>query len=110
MWSGRGHRSKVDLKGGWNKRTNATFVRVAEVITGSTVELRGAGDGGIVLDLSASGLDRVDGKGNEFKIKWSGTAKRVIYPGGGTTYNLAPGTQLWIDGRLQSAGTANPAK
>ena len=105
----RGHRNKVDLKGGWNKRTNATFVRVAEAITGTTIELRGAGDGGTVLDLSASGLDRVDGKGNEFKIKWSGTAKRVVYPGGGT-YNLAPGTQLWIDGRLQSAGTANTAK
>jgi hypothetical protein len=84
-------------------------VRVAEAITGSTVELRGAGDGGTVLDLSASGLDRVVGLGNEFKIKWSGTAKRVIYPGGGGIYNLAPGTQLWIDGRLQSAGKANPA-
>ncbi len=70
----------------------------------------GAGDGGTVFDLSASGLDRVDGLGNEFKIKWSGSAKRVIYPGGGTTYNLAPGTQLWVDGRLQSAGNASPAK
>ena len=50
----RGHRGKVDLKGGWNKRANATFVRVAEAVTGSTVELRGAGDGGTVLDLSAS--------------------------------------------------------
>jgi hypothetical protein len=106
----RGHRNKIDLKGGWNKRTNATFVRVAEAITGSTVELRGVGDGGTVLDLSGSGLDRVDGQGNEFKIKWSGTAKRVIYPGGGAVYNLARGTQLWIDGRLQSAGEANPAK
>jgi hypothetical protein len=106
----RGHRNKIDLKGGWSKRVNATFVRVAEAITGSTVELRGAGDGGSVLDLSASNLDRVDGQGNEFKIKWSGTAKRVIYPGGGAIYNLAPGNQLWIDGRLQSAGTAKPAK
>lgn len=106
----RGHRNKVDLKGGWNKRINATFVRVAEAVTGSTVEVRGAGEGGTVLDLSASGLDRVNGQGNEFKIKWGGTAKRVIYPGGGTIYNLAPGTQLWIDGRLQSAGEANPAK
>ena len=99
----RGHRGKIDLKGGWNKRVNATFVRVAEAVTGSTVELRGGGDGGTVLDLSASNLDRVDGQGNEFKIKWSGNAKRVIYPGGGTIYNLAVGTQLWIDGRLQSA-------
>jgi hypothetical protein len=99
----RGHRGKVDLKGGWNKHATATFVRVAEGITGSTVELRGAGDGGTVLDLSASNLDHVDGLGNEFKIKWSGNAKRVIYPGGGSNYNLAPGNQLWIDGRLQSA-------
>lgn len=106
----RGHRGKIDLKGGWNKRANATFVRVAEAVTGSTVELRGAGDGGTVLDLSASNLDRVDGQGNEFKIKWSGTAKRVIYPGGGTSYNLATGTQLWIDGRLQSAGKPKPFK
>jgi hypothetical protein len=106
----RGHRNKVDLKGGWNKRANATFVRVAEAITGSTVELRGAGDGGTVLDLSASGLDRIDGQGNEFNIKWSGSAKRVIYPGGGTIYNLARGNQLWIDGVLQSAATTNPAK
>jgi hypothetical protein len=98
----RGHRHKIDLKGGWNKRANATFVRVAEGVTGCTVELRGWGDGGTVLDLAASGLDRVNGQGNEFKVKWSGTAKRVIYPGGGATYNLAPGTQLWIDGRLQS--------
>jgi hypothetical protein len=106
----RGHRNKIDLKGGWSKRANATFVRVAEAITGSTVELRGAGDGGTVLDLATSNLDHVDGKGNEFKIKWSGTAKRVIYPGGGAIYNLAPGNQLWIDGHLQSAGTAKPAK
>jgi hypothetical protein len=106
----RGHRNKVDLKGGWNKRTNATFVRVAEAVTGSTVELRGVGDGGTVLDLSASNLDRVDGRGNEFKIKWSGTAKRVVYPGGGAIYNLAPGTQLWIDGQLQSGTTMKPGK
>ncbi len=104
----RGHRNKIDLKGGWNKRANATFVRVADAVTGCTVELRGSGDGGTVLDLSASGLDHVNGLGNEFKIKWGGTAKRVIYPGGGSIYNLAPGTQLWIDGRLQSAGKPGP--
>src|SRR5262249_8099849 len=57
----RGHRNKIDLKGGWNKPANATFVRVAEAVTGCTVELRGAGDNGTVLDLSASGLDRVNG-------------------------------------------------
>lgn len=104
----RGHRNKVDLKGGWNAPTQATFIRVAEAVTGSTVEIRGAGDGGTVLDLSESKLDRVNGAGNEFKVKWSGNATRVIYPGGGKTYNLAPATQLWIDGELQAAAASTP--
>lgn len=106
----RGHRNKIDLNGGWNQPSDATFVRVDEAVTGCTVELRGAGDNGAVLDFSNSKLDQVDGKGNEFKIKWSGSAKRVIYPGGGDKYNLAAGTHLWIDGRLQKAGDASPAK
>jgi hypothetical protein len=102
--SGHGH--KVDLRGGWNVPTKATFVRVAGSATGCKIEIRGHGDGGTALDLSASQLDRVNGLGNEFKVFWAGKAARVIYPGGGTTYNLAPGTQLWIDGVLQSAQAA----
>ncbi len=101
----RGNRQKIDLKGGWNSPCKATFIRVEGTVTGSTVEIRGTGDGGTVLDLSASDLNKVDGAGNEFKIKWGGSATRVIYPGGGNHYNLAPGTQLWIDGQLQSAAT-----
>ncbi|HEX4416101.1 MAG TPA: hypothetical protein VH107_20890 [Lacipirellulaceae bacterium] len=101
----RGNRQKVDLKGGWNSPCKATFIRVEGAVTGSTVEVRGTGDGGTVLDLSASELNKVEGGGNEFKIKWGGTSTRVIYPGGGNHYNLAPGTQLWIDGQLQSAAT-----
>ncbi len=104
----RGNRQKIDLKGGWNSPCKATFVRVEGTVTGSTVEIRGTGDGGTVLDLSASNLNKVDGAGNEFKIKWGGSANRVIYPGGGNVYNLAPGTQLWIDGQLQSAATLPP--
>ena len=106
----RGHRNKVELKGGWNKPTKATFIRVAEAITATTIEVRGSGNEGTVLDLSKTGRDTVDGLGNEFKIRWSGTAERVIYPGGGAKYNLAPGTQLWIDGKLQSADRPNPPK
>ena len=106
----RGHRNKLDLNGGWNIPCRATFIRVAGSVTGSSVEIRGSGDGGTVLDMSASGLDKVNGRGNEFKLKWGGSATRVIYPGGGTEYNLAPGTQLWIDGELQSAKPQrNPA-
>lgn len=101
----RGNRQKVDLKGGWNSPCKATYVRVEGTVTGSTVEIRGTGDGGTVLDLSASDLNKVEGGGNEFKIKWGGTANRVIYPGGGSHYNLAPGTQLWIDGQLQNSAT-----
>jgi hypothetical protein len=102
----RGSHNKIELRGAWPK-SNPTLVRVAEPVTLCTVEIYGGGDGGTVLDLSASGLDRINGQGNEFKVKWGGSGtRRVVYPSGGTTYNLAPGTQVWIDGQLQSA----PAK
>lgn len=104
----RGNRQTVIIRGGWNGKTNATCVRVPAPVTGCTVEITGNGDSGTVLDLSASGLDRIQGQGNEFKIKWDGTrnpagqemspAKRVIYPGGDTKFNLAPGTEVEIDG------------
>lgn len=101
----RGSRHKLDLKGGWDSPAKATFVRCEGHIAGTTLDIRGSGDGGTALDLSATDLNNVAGDGNEFKIHWGGTAARVIYPGGGTKFNLAPGTQLWIDGVLQTATT-----
>jgi hypothetical protein len=101
--SGRAH--KIDLRGGWSVPTKATYVRLAGGTTASTIQIRGHGEGGVALDLSASKLNEINGLGNEFKVWWNGSAARVIYPGGGSTYNLAPGTQLWIDGVLQSANS-----
>lgn len=96
----RGHRNVVRLVGGWSK-SNPTLVRVVEPVTGCTLDITGGGSGGTVLDLSASGLDKKNGLGNDFNLKWGGAATRVIYPGGGTKFNLATGTQLTVDGVLQ---------
>jgi hypothetical protein len=98
----RGSHNRVVLRGGWNAiQTKSRFVRAAETITGCTIEITGHGNGGTVLDLSATKLDQVDGRGNRFVINWDGSATPVVYPGGGTTYNLAAGTELTINGRRQ---------
>jgi hypothetical protein len=98
----RGRHNRLVLRGGWNAtQTKSRFVRAAETITGCTIEITGHGNGGAVLDLSATKLDQVDGRGNRFVINWDESATPVIYPGGGTTYNLAAGTEITINGRLQ---------
>ncbi len=92
----------VKLTGGWNGTTGATFVKVPSTITGNTFDIQGIGDGGTVLDFTDSDLDADNGLGNEFNVRWSGSATKVRYPGGGTVYNLAAGNRLWINGVLQS--------
>jgi hypothetical protein len=54
---------------------------------------------GVLLDLKESGLDAA-GTNNVFRLTvpgWS-TAKKIIYPRGADTYNLAPGTKIFING------------
>lgn len=99
----QGATSTLDLKGGWNGPVRGTFVRVAGPITGCEIKLRGHGGGGeAVLDLRDSQLDKVNGQGNDIDIKWApGTTPAVLYPGGSKKYNLAPGTQLKVNGVLQ---------
>ena len=94
-------RSQLDLHGGWIGQQTATFVSIRSAVTGDDVHIKGKGDGGVVLDLSASGLDKANGCGNHFTIDWAGTSTPVIYPGGGTTFNLSPGTELEINGQVQ---------
>lgn len=79
-------------------RAGATAVKVLPCV-GCALELRvmDYGEGGIALDLSASGLDKSDGKGNVFRV-WMADKMKIIYPGGGNEYNLAPGSELWING------------
>ncbi len=79
-------------------RAGATAVKVLPCV-GCTLDLRvmDYGEGGIALDLSASGLDKSDGRGNVFRV-WMADKMKIIYPGGGERYNLAPGSELWING------------
>lgn len=57
-------------------------------------------EGGTALDLSQSGLNSSNGKGNVFKV-WTEHSANIIYPGGGTTYNLAAGNEVWLNGVKQ---------
>ena len=99
----RGSQHHIVFRTGWAANgTGLTASRVLEPITGSTIEINGGGGkGGTVLDLSASGLDKTNGLGNRFVIRWGGGATLVIYPGGGTKFNLAPGTDVTINGVVQ---------
>src|SRR5574343_482749 len=83
--------------------TVSTVVKLDTAAIGTTIDIRGSGDSGTVLDLSASGLDTANGGGNKFVVNWSGSATKVLYPGGGTAFNLAPGTEVVINGELQSS-------
>ncbi len=97
----RGHHNELHLRGGWDGTANATFVRVASPITTCKLDITCGGNGGTVLDLSASGLDKTNGLGNEITIRCAGTATPVLYPGGGTKFNLAPGSEVTINGVQQ---------
>lgn len=100
----RGDNVRAKVTGGWSSGpTSPTLVSVPTTVTGCTVTIEGSGDGGTVLDLSASGLDTTNGGGNRFVVHWSGTATKVKYPGGGTAFNLAPGTEVVINDEIQSA-------
>lgn len=98
----QGSRHRVLLQTGWGEQ-NAVGVKATAAVTGSRIEITGAGAGGTVLDLSDSTLDKTRGNGNVFRITWDdwkGTTTLVKYPGGGTKYNLAPGTEVYINGSL----------
>lgn len=98
----RGHHNSVDIR--FYKIPSAgTGIYLAETGTGHTIKIRGyVESGGTVLDLSATTLHSTNGLGNVFDLKVNGTAK-IKYPnGGGSTYNLAAGNYLYINGALQS--------
>jgi hypothetical protein len=97
----RGQHHQIDFTPGWIDGTKATAVRVEGDLFNTKVDIRGAAQSGTILDLSASNLNKQNGGNNEFHIDWTGAAKKVIYPGGGTQYNLAPGTRVWVNGVLQ---------
>ena len=78
-----------------------TAVRVDSSIKNCRISIRGSAQHGTVLDLSQSGLNTDNGKGNEFDIHWVGAATKVLYPGGGTKFNLAPGTVVKVNGVVQ---------
>ena len=99
----RGHRGSFNFKGGWNvSGSGCSFISVKEAVTSTDITIKGNGDGGTALDLTNSNLNNVVGKGNLFQVFWDGTAAPVVYPGGGTSYNLAAGTELRVNGQLQS--------
>lgn len=99
----QGSRHRVRLSTGWGEH-HAVGLKASGPITGSSVEIVGAGAGGCVLDLADSKLDTTNGRGNLFRITWDdwkGAATLVRYPGGGTKYNLAGGNELYINGVKQ---------
>lgn len=95
-----GSSSKIDVQGGWGGTlTGATYIKAAANFFGFEIIVRGAGDGGVaVVDLSSTTLNSVDGLGNHIHIFWTGTAPKVLYPGGGTTFNLHSGSTVDING------------
>jgi hypothetical protein len=97
----RGGNHKIDFDPGWVDGTKATAVRVEGDLLNCEINIRGAAQSGTILDLSASNLDKRSNGNNVFHIDWYGAANKVIYPGGSTKYNLAPGTTLWVNGVLQ---------
>ncbi len=88
----RGDRCKVDLKGGWNGPTGATYVR-CESTTGSTIEIVFRGDGGCVLDATGAVWNDVD-----VKISGTGTAVRLKPP------KSATNCKVEIDGVVVNLG------
>jgi hypothetical protein len=97
----RGQHQTIDLAPGWPDGTKATAVRVEAGVFNTKIDIRGSAQTGTVLDLSASNLNSPGNGNNEFRIDWIGAANTVVYPGGGTQYNLAPGTRIWLNGVLQ---------
>lgn len=93
----RGSHHTLHLTGGSNNPSAGKYLKIPESITGCTITIEGTGDIGAVLDFTGSSLNSVNGLGNVFDIKWSGTpTHNIIYPGGGYTYNLAAGnTIIW---------------
>jgi hypothetical protein len=102
----RGERNTIKVDCGWDNNPNSTAIRVAEAVKQCTIECDGGGRGGVLLDLSQSGLDKTPGEGNLFRVRvpaWTinNGLKPVVYPGGGTVFNLKPGTEVWVNGVLQ---------
>jgi hypothetical protein len=77
---------------------SATFLKVVGATTGNAFEIFAWMNGGILVDLH----DYVSGGGDVFNIKVNRTGGTIVrYPGGGTKYNLGPGTKVYINGDLQ---------
>ncbi len=99
-----GHNNRVDLTCS-TQGAGTTFIKVVKTGAASPTQLdvciRGYLGAGVALDLSESGLDKANGQGNHFDIKCNGGGTPIIFPGGGTKYNLAPGTLVWLNGVLQ---------
>lgn len=99
-----GHNNCADLSAS-SEIKGTTFVKVVQVAdslpTKIDVRVRGFLGAGVALDLSESGLDKAGGQGNKFDVKCNGNGTPVIYPGGGTKYNLAEGNTVLIDDEVQ---------
>ncbi len=100
----RGTRNRIKVDAGWGTNPQGIAVKVAEAVKQTQIECSGGGTGGTMLDLSESALDKWSGNGNVFRVyppSWGGASVPVVYPGGGTKFKLAAGTEVWIDGVLQ---------
>jgi hypothetical protein len=95
--------TEAEISGGWlNDVASPTLVSMPSHQIGCKVKITGQGSGGTVLDLRGSDLNTLSGDGNVFDITWLGNDfTPVIYPDGGTDFNLADGTEIWINGVKQ---------
>ena len=88
----RGHRHTIRINSEV-AGANSTAVKVIGPVTNCVIELTGWGEANTTaLDLSQAEL----GGGNEFRVRFSGAARRVIYPG--DKNKLPAGNKLAIDG------------
>lgn len=78
-------------------------VEVTAALTKSHIKLRLYGSAGIGLDLTSSTLNTTNGLGNIFELFTVdvGSMTPIKYPGGGTVFNLAEGSKVYINGELQ---------
>lgn len=91
----RGDRGTLDLRGGWNAPTGATYVRAEGDINGGRISIRGKGDGGCVLDASKASWRDV-----KVDLSWEGSAKRFKPP------MKATNCEIRVDGVLQTKENA----
>jgi hypothetical protein len=92
----RGTGNTITLKGGWNGKVNATFLRVVGPVKDCTAIITDcSGDGGTVFDFSAM----IDLGNNHFSGTWDGSAARAIMPPKG----FAPTSELVFNGARVNA-------